>query len=88
MRMKRDHDYVTFADYENDTRELADSAASIIEDLRWQLRDREIMMWAMVRAAGGTLLVRQNDIAAGYPASWRIDADVAENGQRFTITKP
>jgi hypothetical protein len=76
---------VPFADYEHDTRELAESAAAIIEDLQRQLREREIMMWAMVRSAGGSLLVSNGDLARGYPERWRIDEDVAENGRRFTI---
>ena len=76
---------VSFSDYEKDTREIAENAASIIEELRRQLRDREIMMWAMVRAAGGSLLVRNRDITFGYPPKWRIDMGAAEDGQRFTI---
>jgi hypothetical protein len=85
--MVRDHDYVSMADYEQDTRDLAERSAAIIEDLKRQIREREIMMWAMVRAAGGTLLVRHGDVAAGYPAAWRIDDAAAEMGQTFTITK-
>lgn len=82
---RQDHDYVSMADYEADTRELAETAADIISELKRQLREREIMMWAMVRAAGGSLLVRESDIGMGYPGKWRIDEDTAENSRRFTI---
>lgn len=78
---------IPFDQYEADMRELAQSGAAAVEELRRQLREREIIMWAMVRAAGGSLLVRQSDIAKGYPKAWRIDEDVAENGQRYTVTR-
>lgn len=76
---------MSMAAYEADTRELAETAAGIISELRRQLREREIVMWAMVRAAGGSILIRESDIAMGYPGKWRIDEDMADNGRRFTI---
>ncbi len=79
------HAPVAFADYEADTREIAEQSAAIIADLHRQLRDREIIMWAMVRAAGGSILVTNGHVAAGHPPRWRIDEDMTENGRRFTI---
>ncbi len=79
------HDDVKFDDYVKDTQELADTASAIISDLRRQLREREILMWAMVRASGGTILVRNMDLALGMPDGWRIEEDAATNGRRFTI---
>lgn len=81
------HEPIAFQDYEKDTRELAENAAAIISELKRALTEREVLMWAMVRASGGTLLVRHRDLTAGYPAAWTIDEDVAEDGRRFTITK-
>lgn len=78
---------IPFRQYEADTKEIADRAAEAIAALQRQLREREILMWAMVRAAGGSLLVRNSDVAKGYPEAWRIDEDVAENGQRYTVTR-
>ena len=81
------HADVKFEDYEKDTRELAETAASIIEELKRDLRNREILMWAMVRAAGGSILVSNHDIAMGYPEAFSIHEDAAENGRRFTIQR-
>ena len=78
---------IPFEQYEADTRELAEQGAAVITALRCQLLESEIMMWAMVRASGGTLLVHGADIGAGYPASWRIDEDPATGGRRFTILR-
>jgi hypothetical protein len=81
------HADVKFEDYEKDTRELAETASSIIEQLKRDLRNREILMWAMVRAAGGSILVSNQDIAMGYPEAFSIHEDAAENGRRFTIRR-
>ena len=81
------HGDIKFEDYEKDTRELADTAGAIISDLRRDLREREIFMWAMVRAAGGSILVSHMDVALGYPDAWSIEEDAATNGRRFTIGK-
>jgi hypothetical protein len=81
------HSDVKFEDYEKDTRELAERAAAIIVGLRSQLREREVLMWAMVRAAGGSILVRNYDLALGDPEAWSIEEDVAQNGRLFTIKR-
>lgn len=78
---------IPFEQYEADTRELAEQGAAIITQLRREIREREIMMWAMVRASGGTLLVHPRDFKDGYPASWRIDEDLETGGRRFTILR-
>ena len=73
--MKLDHDYVAFADYENDTRELANTAAAALEYLRRQKMDAEGMLWAAVHAAGGKLSIPRNSVIRGKPENWRVDID-------------
>lgn len=80
---------VSLEDYEHDTRELAERAGAVIADQKHELdrRDREtqILLWAMVRAAGGKLFVPNGYLARGMPKGWRVDRDDAKNGTHFRI---
>lgn len=78
---------VKFKDYEKDTRELAETAAAVIEELKRDVRNREVLIWAMVRAAGGSILVSDHHVAVGYPEEFSIDENASENGRRFTIRR-
>ena len=84
--MKEDFDYVTFANYEKDMDELAATSLGITEHYKREIKAREAVIWAMVKAAGGKISVNIQDFYEP-PANWEIQDDPA-NKARIFITKP
>lgn len=60
--LRKDWDYVTFADYQKDTRELTERAMDLFKFQRKEIRDRERLIYAMVKAAGGKIAVNLIDV--------------------------
>ena len=85
--MKTGH--VSFKDYEHDTRELAERAATIIANQKYKIdrleREGHAILWAMVRAAGGHLFVPNGALTRGVPKEWRIERDDAKNGTHYRV---
>lgn len=50
---RRDWDYVNFADYEHDTKEIVERSAAIIQDVRNRLVQAERLLAEVIIAAGG-----------------------------------
>ena len=50
--VRENHDYVSFENYEHDTREIAELAENIISDLRRKLLQAERLLGMIVLAAG------------------------------------
>lgn len=82
---------VSFEDYEHDTRELAERAGVIIANQKHQIerleRDAQILLWALVRAAGGHLFVPDGSLARGIPTQRSIEVDYANNGTHYRIVE-
>lgn len=82
---------VSFEDYDHDTREIAERAATIIANQKHELdrqdRETQILLWAMVRAAGGKLFVPNGSLAKGMPKGWSIVEDIANNGTHYRIVE-
>ncbi len=83
--MKRDHGYVSFADYEKDMRETAGQAAGAIRTLIRERDEARIMLWAAVTAAGGRLSIGRNLIRRGLPTEWELSDDIASDAVVLTI---
>ena len=61
-RGRRDWDWVSFGDYEHDTREITERATYVIGEQRRQIDERERVIAALVLAAGGTITVPARDL--------------------------
>lgn len=60
--MRRDWDYVAFADYQSDMRESASTAAAAIEHLRRRAENAERALAEVVLAAGGKVSIVARDL--------------------------
>jgi hypothetical protein len=64
MLGQRDFDYVTFADYEADTKELADQASSIITAQKRELDQSKRLIAELIIAAGGEIKIERRNLFA------------------------
>lgn len=60
-------------------------AANKLDELEAALRERDALMWAMVRASGGKLFVSERNLMLGVPPKYRIEQDVVTGGRTFVI---
>ena len=58
--MKENWDYVSFANYEADTRELTTRAAVAIDIIKSERDEAFRMLWAIVKASGGLVKVPES----------------------------
>lgn len=61
--MRKDWDYVDFADYESDTRDLVNAALSVSEEKDERIRQLEMLFFLAVKAAGGKVDIFNSDLS-------------------------
>ena len=77
--MKKDFDYVTMGDYTKDTAELVELSNNITERLRKDLRDAQILISYLIKAAGKIEIYR--GVIYSEPCAY----EVAENPATDTL---
>lgn len=82
--MREDWDYVSFANYEKDMDDLAATSMAVADHYKRQIKAREAVIWAMVKAAGGKISLSNHDFHE-LPKNWEIHDDPANNTRVFVI---
>lgn len=68
--MKKDWDYVEFADYRSDMDELAATAANVSAYQQDKIDKLEMLVNALVLAAGGRIVVQRSHLIDAMDAEW------------------
>lgn len=61
--MRRDWDFVEIGDYRHDMEELGRQSAGVIATIRKERDDLQRLVFALVKAAGGSLSVPEHELA-------------------------
>ena len=73
---RKDWDYVTFADYKKDTDDLVSRATSVAEHYQREIKNRDRLIHALVKAAGGKIVVRDEDLQDLFVGRTELVAEV------------
>ena len=78
--MRKDFDYVEFADYRRDMDAVTGDAVAVIDNLRREISEWQMKLWMVVKASGGTVSVPRGtmlsfDRAKSEIVTTRLDHD-------------
>lgn len=65
--MRENHDYVTMETYKKDMEEISSRSTCILKTYDKKLQDANLIIWALVQAAGGKISV--HDLLMDLPRS-------------------
>lgn len=83
--MREDFDFVSMQNYQSDMDELARQAAAVVQHMQREIREKDAIIWAMVRASGGKATIQRLDLVYGKPKQGKIESNIADDSITFEI---